>query len=110
MYKDKPYIVAVTSKHEPFVIDEEFLQKLPNLRFFKLQNGYIGSHLNSHTYLHHIVKPYGGVSIDHINQIKMDNRLANLRYATQSEQNRNQSKRKRNILLPEGCGINPQKM
>lgn len=31
-----------------------------------------------------------------------------MRYATQTEQNKNQSKRKRNVTLPEDCGINPQ--
>jgi hypothetical protein len=48
------------------------------------------------------------ISIDHINQIKRDNRLENLRKLTQSDQNVNQKKRERTTELPEGCGINPQ--
>ena len=47
-------------------------------------------------------------SIDHINQIGRDNRLENLRKLTISHQNINRGKLKRNIELPEGCGINPQ--
>jgi len=46
-------------------------------------------------------------TIDHINRIGTDNRLANLREATsQSAQNFNQNKRERRIELPENCGIN----
>lgn len=44
-------------------------------------------------------------SIDHINRIKLDNRRNNLRWATQSVQNSNRSKKKRSktaIKLPEG--------
>jgi len=48
------------------------------------------------------------ISIDHINQIKRDNRLENLRKLTQSDQNVNQKKRERTTELPDGCGINPQ--
>jgi hypothetical protein len=48
------------------------------------------------------------ISIDHINQIKRDNRLENLRKLTQSDQNVNRGKLLRKIELPEGCGIDPQ--
>ena len=48
------------------------------------------------------------ISIDHINQIKRDNRVENLRKLNQSDQNVNRGKLLRKIELPEGCGINPQ--
>jgi len=46
-------------------------------------------------------------SIDHINRIGRDNRKINLREISQSHQNINQSKREREVILPDDCGINP---
>lgn len=62
-------------------------------------------------YLHDLImrrkeeKPCDKYSVDHINQDKLDNRRENLRWATQSEQNRNRDKMKRQKTarpLPEG--------
>ena len=107
-YNNKKYIVAETNQKLPFVFDFDLLKKLPNYTFF-LRNNYISCNNDyNELYLHHIVKPYNGVSVDHINQIKQDNREENLRYATQTVQNKNQSKRTRIVNLPENCGINPQ--
>lgn len=58
-------------------------------------------------YLHAYIMPESRIGnyVDHINRNVYDNRRANLRYATQSEQNKNQSKKRRNANLPD-CGIN----
>lgn len=78
----------------------------------KKGGGYICGTKNYQTlYLHSLImnrvqeKPNEKVSIDHINCDKLDNRRENLRWATQSEQNSNRGKMKRQNgarSLPEG--------
>lgn len=109
-YNNKEYIVANTPKNTPFVIDKIKLSSLPDVMFYKAHN-YINCRIQKYIYLHYLITGHtfdGKMYIDHINRIPTDNRISNLRLATQSEQNKNQSKRKRNVILPDDCGINPR--
>lgn len=109
-YNNKNYIVSYTQKNEPFVFDQEDFQNISNLNYYLTNVGYICCRSHIPLYLHHqIIKDYkfNGTYIDHINRIKTDNRKVNLRLISQSDQNKNQSKRKRNVILPESCNINP---
>jgi hypothetical protein len=111
-YKSKEYIVANTKKNEPFIFDKDKLKDLSNVNYYIHNIGYVSCRLESHTYLHHqLIMDYkfdGNLYIDHINRIKTDNRTSNLRLISQSDQNKNQMKKKRNVILPENCGVNSQ--
>lgn len=108
-YKNKEYIVAITDKNEAFIFDIEKLKDLDDRMFYKLKNGYVGYTFEYYTkYIHQIIMNYqfnGELYIDHINRITTDNRTSNLRLITQSDQNKNQSKKTRNVNLPLFCNI-----
>ena len=65
---------------------------------FNKSNGYYRLRIYGQTYLVHrlvaetfIENPDGKPTVDHINHIRTDNRVSNLRWATQSEQRENSS-------------------
>jgi hypothetical protein len=122
-YNNKNYIVGILcSNDEPiaFVFDEDDKDKVIGRSWHVSSNKYIGSAETvdgnrKQFFLHNLVSnrldfPGKGVreTVDHINREGFDNRKENLRIITQSEQNMNQTKRERNITLPQGSGINSE--
>lgn len=106
-----------------FVFDRDDYEKVNERAWHVSSGSYIGSTFYTNDdvknkkelYIHNLVSnrldfPGKGAreSVDHINRIGFDNRKENLRIISQSEQNMNQTKRERNITLPEGCEINSE--
>ena len=119
-YCNKEYTVGkipFKDKYLKFVIDREDFDKIDGYSWHKSSNNYISQGVivegkKKEFYLHNLILdifdfPGKGSkeSVDHINRIGLDNRKENLRIITQSEQNLNQSKRKRTIELPEDSGL-----
>lgn len=125
-YNGKEYVVGTIQHNEEdiqFVFDKEDYEKVVK-RPWHLSSGkyiastfYLDGGIKLELYLHNFVMnrmTFNGKgtkeSVDHINRNGLDNRKENLRIITQSQQNINQTKKKRNVILPEGCGIKPEEI
>jgi len=121
-YNNKEYIVGtIQFKGEDlkFAFDKDDFDKIKDRAWHFSSGNYISSGIihnskKKELYLHNLVMnrlehPGKGATetVDHINRNGLDNRKENLRIITQSDQNLNQSKKKRSVLLPPGCPIEP---
>ena len=122
-HNEKEYVIGTILRNgEPieFVFDKEDYESVSQRAWHFASEHYISSAFQCgdgkrrELYLHNLVMgvdlfPGKGAkqSIDHINRNGLDNRKENLRLITQSQQNIHQIKKKRNVILPENCGINP---
>ena len=119
-YNDKKYVVGKVSTNDTtvnFIIDDEDYPKIKDLSWHYISNAYISHTIpvddkRKELYLHNMVMnriefPGKGSkqTVDHINRNGLDNRKENLRIVTQSEQNGNQKKKSRTIILPENSGL-----
>ena len=101
-----PFCIMYCEKDKLTLFSLEMMDKIKHHTWFFLTNGYIGSQIihnkkNTMRYLHqHITNHFGHgkgqASVDHINRCKLDNRTHNLRIVSQSIQNQNCGKRRRN--------------
>ena len=118
---NKEYIVGTIMFKDnmvEFVIDKDDFDKIKDRAWHYTSNNYISSSITvdsnkKQLYIHNLVMnrleyPGKGATetVDHINRNGLDNRKENLRIISQTQQNLNQSKKKRNIMLPPGCPIN----
>lgn len=122
-YNEKEYVIGTilhNTNPVEFIFDKEDYESVSQRAWHFASEHYISSAFQCgdgkrrELYLHNLVMgvdlfPGKGAkqSIDHINRNGLDNRKENLRLITQSQQNIHQIKKKRNVILPENCGINP---
>jgi hypothetical protein len=123
-YNEKMYVVGKldsikAEKH--FIIDKDDFGRVSQYSWH-ITNGYISTTVvhngkRKPLYLHNLVmdrNAFNGKgqteSVDHINRKGCDNRKENLRLITQTEQNINQVKKKRSVILPSTCGIEPEEI
>jgi hypothetical protein len=119
-YNNNKYIVGklqVKDDYKYFVIDKEDFIKINNIKLHIQSVNYVAHSVyiddnKKEMYLHNIIMNRYGFpgkgateTVDHINRNPLDNRKENLRIITQSEQNMNQTKKKRNVILPENSEL-----
>ena len=120
-YNNNKYIVCCiqsNDKHILFIVDYIYKDEITTVPWYYSNNYISCNHYDENNikrglFLHNYVMnkfTFDGKgqqeTIDHINRIKTDNRLCNLRKLnSQSEQNFNQKLRDRKIVLPEDCGF-----
>ena len=125
-HNGKDYVVGTllhNSNPVEFVFDKEDYESVSQRAWHFASDHYISSTFQCgdgkrrELYLHNLVMgvdlfPGKGAkqSVDHINRNGLDNRKENLRLITQSQQNIHQTKKKRNVILPEGCPIKPNEI
>ena len=105
-YNDTNYKVCKDKSGNIFVIDDDDIELPDKMIYMNKVLGYFYCYKNNS--LHSVILNHVFCNdnyIDHINRIKSDNRKCNLRISTQSEQNKNQSKKKRNVMLPDNCNV-----
>jgi len=109
-------IIKLTRNKETLV-DERVYKAVGHLKWYCASQGYASRNIWSKTmpqskivFLHHCVigYPINGLQVDHINRNKLDNRLENLRFVTQSGNRQNIGLTKSNKSGYIGISWNPR--
>lgn len=92
---NKYYALKWDSLENPIVYDYEYDNVLSESNWYIMSIGYANNH---EEYMHRLIAKLANFAIndytiDHINEYKLDNRVKNLRIATQSQQNANRASR-----------------
>jgi DNA-binding ferritin-like protein (Dps family) len=85
----------------PIIYDSKFDNEISKFNWYILQIGYASTHNDEINYMHKLISKLAKIpnyenadlSVDHINREKLDNRIKNLRMATQGQQNSNRDTR-----------------
>lgn len=125
-FNNNEYVVAsiqFNGNYIKFVFDREDYPIISERAWHFASNNYISSAYSCgdgkrrELYLHNLIMgvdlfPGKGSkeSVDHINRNGLDNRKENLRILSQSQQNINQGKKTRSVVLPEGCPIKAEEI
>jgi hypothetical protein len=119
-YNGKEYTVMKIQHHDGYihsVIDTEDFDKIKDHPWHYTSNAYVSRTIRvdgsfKALYIHNLVMGRleqtgkgSKESIDHINRNGLDNRKENLRLITQTDQNLNQKRKERTIVLPVDSGI-----
>jgi hypothetical protein len=121
LYNNKEYVIGTLQyklQDIQFIFDKEYYDIVSKRAWHIASNNYVSSAYSCgdgkrrELYLHNLIMgielfPGKGTkeTVDHINRNGLDNRKENLRIITQSQQNINQSKKIRNVILPEDFPI-----
>lgn len=91
------YAIGYTNKGEEFLIDIEDVSLCKQYTWSISSEGYLrayDSNTQTNIFIHRLIMNVtNGMTVDHINHIKTDNRKSNLRIATYSQNSMNQKKR-----------------
>ena len=119
-YRSKEYTIGTFQYRGAdlqFIIDKDDFEVIKDKAWHYTSNNYISNTIThdakrKQLYLHNLIMKRlehpgkdATETVDHINRNGLDNRKENLRIISQSEQNLNQSKKKRSVLLPTDCPI-----